>query len=199
MNGIGSDSVGGGKAPKKSYIERVNDINKMEMPKLLRNMRVVNIFLSVLQMLAGFNGLFSFIKADITGTLISLYVMMFGLLFLLFECRLSRMEGRIRSNFGFLYSYKGRASFIFFIGFLDFGMDNALGYLAGVLMCGNAIINLMVMCRHPDFLAGNVNANADPTVGYKTGNAAAASYLSSNPAIAKEVGSAALGSFANKV
>lgn len=188
---IGTDSIGGGKAPKKSYIERINDINKMEMPKLLRNMRIVNIFLSVIQVIAGISGLFSFIRLNITGTLVSLYVIMFGLLFLLFECRLNRMEEKIRRNFGFLYSYKGRAAFIFFIGFLDFGMASDLGYIAGFLMCMNALINLLVMCRHPEFRHGTMSADADPTKGYSSGNAEAAKYLGNNPNMAKKATSIA--------
>jgi hypothetical protein len=164
-------------------IDKINDVNKMELPTLLRNMRLGNVACSIFQILAGFMGITSFITLNITGTLVSIYVIMFGLLFLLFECRLSRMETKIRQNFGFLYSYKGRAAFIFFIGFLDFGMSTALGTIAGVLMCVNAFINLLVMCRHPEFKS-NLSANADPTAGYTTGNQEASAFMSSNPELA---------------
>ncbi|CAH0474555.1 unnamed protein product [Peronospora belbahrii] len=162
---INTDSVGGSTAaaapPKRSFIQKVNDVNKMELPKLLRYMRL--------------------------GTLVSIYVIMFGILFLLFECRLSRMETAIRSNFGFLYSYKGRAAFIFFIGFLDFGIGSALATLAGFLMCFNAFINLLVMCRHPEFKS-TLSANADPTAGYTTSNQEAVSFMSKNPELALKAG-----------
>lgn len=170
-------------APKRNVIQKINDVNKMELPKLLRYMRLGNVLCSILQIIAGFIGITSFITLNITGTLVSIYVIMFGVLFLLFECRLSRMEAMIRSNFGFLYSYKGRAAFIFFIGFLDFGMSSALGTLAGVLMCINAFINLLVMCRHPQFKS-SLSADADPTAGYTTGNQEAALYMQSNPEMA---------------
>lgn len=194
---IKTDSVQGSMdsvaAPKKSVIEKINDVNKMELPKLLRYMRLGNVLCSILQIIAGLIGITSFITLNITGTLVSIYVIMFGVLFLLFECRLSRMEAAIRSNFGFLYSYKGRAAFIFFIGFLDFGIGSALATVAGVLMCLNALINLLVMCRHPQFKS-SLGANADPTAGYTTGNQEAAQFMSSNPELAKKAGMFALSS-----
>ncbi|KAJ0396144.1 hypothetical protein P43SY_006986 [Pythium insidiosum] len=184
---INTDSVQGSmkaaEPPKRNIIQKINDVNKMELPKVLRYMRISNVLCSILQIIAGITGITSFITLNITGTLVSIYVIMFGVLFLLFECRLSRMETMIRQNFGFLYTYKGRAGFIFFIGFLDFGMSSALGTVAGVLMCFNALINLLVMCRHPEFKS-NLSASADPTAGYTTGNQEAANFMQSNPALA---------------
>ena len=199
--GISTDSVSvnmQAAAPqKKSVITRINEVNKMELPKLLRYMRLGNVVCAIVQIIAGFLGITSFITLNLTGTLVSVYVIMFGLLFILFECRLSRMEVKIRQNFGFLYSYKGRAAFIFFIGFLDFGMDTTLGTFAGVLMCVNAFLNMLVMCRHPEFKS-TLSANADPTAGYTTGNQEAAAYLQANPQMAAQASqfafSAAMGS-----
>nr|CCA22603.1 conserved hypothetical protein [Albugo laibachii Nc14] len=194
---VNIDSVSGTmqseQAPKKSVLQKINDVNKMELPKLLRYMRLGNVICSLVQIIAGFVGITSFITLNITGTLVSIYVIMFGFLFLLFECRLSRMETPIRANFGFLYTYKGRAAFIFFIGFLDFGMSSALGYLAGILMCMNAFVNMLVMCRHPEFKA-TMSANADPTTGYTTGQQEAASFMSSNPSFANKASQFAVSS-----
>ncbi|TDH71945.1 uncharacterized protein CCR75_002942 [Bremia lactucae] len=188
---INTDSVSGSMAaaapPKRSFIQKVNDVNKMELPKLLRYMRLGNVGCSILQIIAGIVGITSFITLNITGTLVSIYVIMFGILFLLFECRLSRMETVIRSNFGFLYSYKGRAAFIFFIGFLDFGIGSALATIAGVFMCLNAFINLLVMCRHPQFRS-TLSAGADPTAGYTTSSQEAANFMGKNPELAAKAG-----------
>lgn len=166
--------------------ERINEINDMEMPRLLRNMRLINIVLSILQIIAGIMGLFSFVTLDIAGSLVSIYVIIFALVLFLFECRLKRMEAKIRQNFGFLYSFKGRAGFIFFIGFLDFGIDSALGTVAGILMCLNALFNIIVMCRHPEFRTGNLTSSTDPTQNYSTGNQEAAKYMSQNPNLAAQ-------------
>ncbi|KAI9917831.1 hypothetical protein PsorP6_012916 [Peronosclerospora sorghi] len=197
---INTDSIGGdmtsSEPTKRSFIQKVNDVNKIELPKLLRYMRVGNVICSILQILAGIVGITSFITLNITGTLVSIYVIMFGILFLLFECRLSRMETVIRANFGFLYSYKGRASFIFFIGFLDFGIGSALATLAGLLMCVNAFINLLVMCRHPQFKS-TLSADADPTAGYTTSSQEAANFMSKNPELAAKAGQYAFQQAAN--
>ncbi|RLN94735.1 hypothetical protein BBJ28_00021955 [Nothophytophthora sp. Chile5] len=197
---INTDSVGGDMTsaapPKRSFVQKVNDVNKMELPKLLRYMRLGNVCCSILQIIAGIIGITSFITLNITGTLVSIYVIMFGILFLLFECRLSRMESVIRSNFGFLYSYKGRAAFIFFIGFLDFGIGSALATIAGALMCINALINLLVMCRHPQFKS-SLSADADPTAGYTTGSQEAAQFMSKNPEMAAKAGQYAFSQAAN--
>lgn len=188
MQNISTESMGGGKAPKKSMAERINDINKMEMPVLLRNMRMVNLVLAAFQVIAGFSGLFSFLTLNFTGTLVSIYVILLGVIFFFFELRIKKMDERIRRNFGFLYSYKGRAAFIFFVGFLDFGMSSTLGYVAGILMCLNALGNLMILCRHSDFQSGEISSSSDPTAGYSTGNKEAANYLSNNPELAKSAG-----------
>ncbi|CAI5736475.1 unnamed protein product [Hyaloperonospora brassicae] len=197
---INTDSVGGdSKAaapPPRSFLQKVNDVNRMELPTLLRYMRLGNVLCSVLQILAGVVGISSFITLNVTGTLVSVYVLMFGVLFLLFECRLARMETAIRAHFGFLYSYKGRAAFIFFIGFLDFGIGSAFASLAGLLMCANALINLLVMCRHPQFKS-SLSADADPTAGYTTGGQEAATFMSKNPEIAAKAGQYAFQHAAN--
>jgi hypothetical protein len=189
-----------GKVSKPSLasraVKQLANVDKMELRKVLRYMRIGNIACSLFQIIAGISGLFGFLMLDIKGSLVSLYVILFGLLFFLYECRLSRMEARIRSKFGFLYSYKGRAGFIFFIGFLDFGINSAMGTVAGVLMCLNSFLNLFIMYKHPDF-QGSINANTNPTASYSTGNSEVASYLRSNPQAAMQATSFALN--ANRV
>jgi hypothetical protein len=71
-------------------------------------------------------------------------------------------------------------------------MDTLLGTVAGVLMCMNALLNLLIMCKHPEFKSGNININSDPTVGYSSGNQEAAAYLSANPKVAIQAGKFAL-------
>ncbi|RHY20423.1 hypothetical protein DYB25_007241 [Aphanomyces astaci] len=153
----------------------------MDISRVLRLMRLGNVFCSVFQIVAGIGGVFNLIALNVTGALLSMYVVLFGLLFLLFECRLKSMESRIRANFGFLFSYNGRAGFIFFIGFLDFGMGSAMGTVAGILMCLNAFLNLFIMLKHPEFASGAVRKDADPTTGYADSKEAAQAYLHSNP------------------
>ncbi|CAK4084157.1 unnamed protein product [Aphanomyces euteiches] len=187
MGSISSDSLNkSSSGEKKSIVDRVRNIKTMETPKLLRYMRVGNMLCCVLQVLAGIAGLASIITFNVTAVFVSLYVMMFGVLFLLFECRLASLEPKIRENFGFLYSYNGRARFIFFIGFMDFGTGGGLGYLAGVIMCLNAFLNFYVMFKHPEFASGNLSSASDPTARYTPANEEATKFIQSNPDIAMQ-------------
>ncbi|OQS05568.1 hypothetical protein THRCLA_02325 [Thraustotheca clavata] len=170
--------------PSKSVLQQVREIKEMETPRLLRLMRVGNILCSLLQIFAGITGIASIITFNFTAFFVSLYIVMFGVLFLMFECRIQRLDPSIRKNFGFLYSYKGRASFIFFIGFMDFGTDSGLGYIAGIIMCINAILNFYAMMRHPEFRYGNLSSSSDPTAGYTQAHQEAQKFIENNPKIA---------------
>ncbi|CAK4072140.1 unnamed protein product [Aphanomyces euteiches] len=188
----GATGIAGPPPPRPSIAQRIAAVQNMGLPRLLRLMRVGNMLCCIFQIIAGIGGVFNLIALNLTGALLSIYVILFGLLFLLFECRLKTMETRIRTNFGFLYSYNGRAGFIFFIGFLDFGVGSAMGTIAGILMCLNALFNLFVMLKHPEFTSGAVSKAADPTATYTDGKQEAQSYLQSNPQVVLQASQIAL-------
>ncbi|KAL3664818.1 hypothetical protein V7S43_009998 [Phytophthora oleae] len=139
----------------------------MEAATLMRYLRYANVVLAVLQALAGFLGLFNLVVLDITCFLISVYAIIFALLLLAFECRFKHMEPWIRQQFGFLFTYRGRTAFIFIVGFMDFGMEGSLSYFVGFLMCGNAILSLLIMLFHPQFREGTLDMDMDPTLTYR--------------------------------
>uniref|UniRef100_A0AAV1URP8 Golgi apparatus membrane protein TVP15 n=1 Tax=Peronospora matthiolae TaxID=2874970 RepID=A0AAV1URP8_9STRA len=139
----------------------------MEAAALMRYLRYANVMLAVLQALAGFMGLFNLVVLDITCFFISIYAIIFALLLLAFECRFKHMEPWIRQQFGFLFTYRGRTAFIFAVGFMDFGMDSSLAYFVGLLMCGNAVLSLVIMLFHPQFRQGTLDVNMDPTATYR--------------------------------
>ncbi|KDO24964.1 hypothetical protein SPRG_09608 [Saprolegnia parasitica CBS 223.65] len=155
---------------------------------LLRYMRYLNVMLALFQALAGFFGLFDLAMLNITSFLIAVYVIIFALLLLAFECRFSSMEPSIRRQFGFLFTYRGRTAFIFFVGFMDFGMADAMAKIAGVLMCLNAVLNLIVITMHPAFRSGSLRADMDPTVGYTAGEQEAAQVFAKNAHLAAQAG-----------
>ncbi|KAG7394097.1 hypothetical protein PHYBOEH_005835 [Phytophthora boehmeriae] len=139
----------------------------MEAATLMRYLRYANVVLAVLQALSGFMGLFNLVVLDITCFFISVYAIIFALLLLAFECRFKHMEPWIRQQFGFLFTYRGRTAFIFIVGFMDFGMEGSLAYFVGMLMCGNALLSLLIMLFHPQFRDGLLDANMDPTMTYR--------------------------------
>ena len=120
--------------------------------KLLRTqLRIFSVLLYVGQIFAAITTLFNFLKFDVAGTMISVYAILFALIYLLYECRLKSMDEKIRRNFGFLYTYKGHAGLNFFMGLLNIGMDSTLGYVFGGLMCFNGCVLFALMCIRPEF------------------------------------------------
>lgn len=104
------------------------------------------------------------------------------------------MEPTIRQYFGFLFTYRGRASFLFLcvyytvpitstshvtgltcgnvylradsVGFMNFGMNGSFSKFVGVLMCANAFFELLIINCHPEFKNGHLSSTMDPTASY---------------------------------
>ncbi|DBA00267.1 TPA: hypothetical protein N0F65_007911 [Lagenidium giganteum] len=163
-------------------------IKAWDAPSLIRFMRYVNIVLALLQAIAGFMGLFDLAMLDVTSFLISIYAIIFALLLMAFECRFKSMEPKIRDQFGFLFTYRGRTAFIFCIGFMNFGMRGALAWLVGVLMLGNALFNMLLMLCHPEFRNGHLSSKMDPTATYTEASEESAQLLARNPEFTAKAG-----------
>lgn len=99
---------------------------------------------------------------------------------------------RLRRNFGFMFSFVGRALFIIFCATMTFAMNNWLGYVVGSLTFLNGFFNGYVICVHPSFKTGALSAAADPYGGYTGGEAEMLGYLKANPALAQKAGAAAV-------
>ncbi|RLN60747.1 hypothetical protein BBP00_00005803 [Phytophthora kernoviae] len=160
----------------------------MEAATLMRYLRYANVVLAVLQALSGFLGLFNLVVLDITCFFISVYAIIFALLLLAFECRFKHMEPWIRQQFGFLFTYRGRTAFIFIVGFMDFGMEGSLAYFVGMLMCGNALLSLLIMLFHPQFRDGVLDANMDPTATYRPAAEETETLLRQHEGVASKAG-----------
>lgn len=120
--------------------------------KLLRTqIRIVNLVLYVTQIVAAFTTMLNFITFDLAGSMISVYAIIFALLFLMYECRIKSMESILHRNMGFLYSFRGQTALYFFMGLFNIGMDSVLGILVGILMITMGILLLLLMYLRPDF------------------------------------------------
>ena len=120
--------------------------------KMLRTqIRIVNLVLYVTQIVAAFTTILSFITFDLAGSMISVYAIIFALIFLVYECRIKSMEPALRRNVGFLYSYRGQAALYFFMGLLNIGMNSTLGIIVGALMVCMGVLLLLLMYLRPDF------------------------------------------------
>lgn len=107
------------------------------------------------------------------------------------------MAPKLRRNFGFMFSFYGRTFFILFCATMLFALNVWLGWLMGVITALNGIFNGYVICVHPAFKSGELNARSDPYGGYTGGEDEMLSYLKRNPQLANKAGSAALTIAAN--
>lgn len=65
-------------------------------------------------------------------------------------------------------------------------MHDTLAWLAGFLMCVNGVVNVLIMCFHPDFRSGAMKSTMDPTQAYRS------NLVEQNPQMAAKVGQFAL-------
>jgi hypothetical protein len=146
-------------------------------------------------------------EAPITRAFLSTYIGLFAAMLALFETRVRYTAGCIRRNFGFLFTYTGRACFLVFLGAICFGMLDDDGkakapnsyttcLLAGLATVLNAALNCFIICNHPEFQQMNAptshgedggapTAGADPS---RMTEAQIAAYLAAHPELKALVG-----------
>ena len=83
--------------------------------------------------------------------------------FIGFVARPSR-QVRIRTNFGFLYSFVGRTAFLLFVASICLCAQTASGYFMFAVTFINASVNCLVLATHPAFKkGGQLSPFDDPT------------------------------------
>lgn len=111
-----------------------------------------NIVNSLLVLASAVRGMPSVLGGHISEAFISFYLLIFALLLLAFEMNNVRFEEKLRKNYGFLFTYKGRGSFLLLIGLLNLGLANYLfGYIVAGITVFNAVINLLVLHQNPQW------------------------------------------------
>ncbi len=79
------------------------------------------------------------------------YVIVFGLLLLMYETRLDCCLTCYVANMGFMFDWRGRLAFYVFAGTLAFGIG-VVGIVAGSFTMVNLVWNLFVFCFVPPYL-----------------------------------------------
>jgi len=123
------------------------------VPTLVRILKVCNFINAGLLCTSG---ILVFVQQSLTLLLVlsAIYVIIFSLLLLFFECHLKRFEKMVYRNFGFMFHWQGRCLFFFFIGTLAFGLDT-WGIVAGSVTIANVLFNIYVL-RNNDFYRQHV-------------------------------------------
>ncbi|CAM9906733.1 unnamed protein product, partial [Choristocarpus tenellus] len=131
-------------APTQAELDR-----QAKVPQLTIYMRLANMGLCVL--LAA-TAVVNLVGSDPSKGVLACYLFAFSCVLCCFETHLKVVAKTIAANFGFLYNAKGRAAFLMFIGILCFSFSpNLLAIISGILMLANAVFNLYVIVKYPEF------------------------------------------------
>ncbi|GMI36920.1 hypothetical protein TeGR_g3416 [Tetraparma gracilis] len=126
---------------------------------------MLNLGLAVLMSASGFMAV-----AKATGfsadIFVAIYMILFGVLLFSYELMFFKSVDSVvlplRKNFGFLFGIKGKAIFIIFIAFLNFGLNTAaepaksLGLATGICFLVNGLLHFTVMLKYPEYVASGV-------------------------------------------
>lgn len=123
---------------------------------------------------------------------VAIFVTFFGLMMTCLECNVGNLAPMIKRNFGFLFSFVGRAIFILFCATLCYAFNNWLGWIVGSVTAVNALFNAYVICVHPSFRSGELSAAGNPYGGYTGGESEMLAYLKKNPQLAQKATGAAV-------
>lgn len=137
-------------------------VKKESVTRLVRAVRTLNVLTAAIQLLSGVGSLTSLLFLNVPATLVAIYVILFALLLLLFECRLRATDAYLRQYFGFLFTYRGLGGFLLMVGILDLGMEGGLfGLVAGCVACVNALIVFFVGCCAPRVSESNSSTSSE--------------------------------------
>lgn len=122
---------------------------------------------------------FDFSDSDeLAKAFVAIYMIIFSSLLALYEfmwwAGVGWINKYMRKNFGFLYGIKGKAAFIIFVAFLNFGLDagdsevgdsgmdvEKFTFIVGIVMIVSGLAHLLVWFKYHEYFA-NYQA---PTVG----------------------------------
>eukprot|EP00549_Striatella_unipunctata_P017406 CAMPEP_0118697266 /NCGR_PEP_ID=MMETSP0800-20121206/14384_1 /TAXON_ID=210618 ORGANISM="Striatella unipunctata, Strain CCMP2910" /NCGR_SAMPLE_ID=MMETSP0800 /ASSEMBLY_ACC=CAM_ASM_000638 /LENGTH=194 /DNA_ID=CAMNT_0006596625 /DNA_START=235 /DNA_END=819 /DNA_ORIENTATION=+ len=131
---------------------------------LLRFLSIVNIGIGGMMATLAVLGILSIDeKIDITGDLslifVSAYMLIFALLLVIYEAMwwsaIPSLNRSMRKNFGFMYSFNGKAFYMIFIAFMTLGLESVtsvelLRYATGVAFLAMGVFHLFLAFTQPE-------------------------------------------------
>lgn len=159
-----------------------NKVKATRPEKLLSCMRIVNIILSVGVIIVAVSTMAALTGCDdkcarLSFGVICFFAIVFSVLLLLFECRVGNSAKEfIGKNFGFLYTHRGKAILIIFIGTMCFSAISTnldrwwLNLLVGLCVTLNGVFSCMVYYCHPTLGEVDLKPQSKGLGGSSTGN-----------------------------
>mmetsp|Transcript_15088 Transcript_15088/g.22225 ORF Transcript_15088/g.22225 Transcript_15088/m.22225 type:complete len:198 (+) Transcript_15088:85-678(+) len=96
-----------------------------------------------------------------TDLFVAIYMLLFSILLFIYEVMwwksIPALNRSLRKNFGFLYGIKGKAIFIIFVAFLNFGLENEvsvphLSLATGITFFAVAVLHLFIAFWKPQLV-----------------------------------------------
>lgn len=135
-------------------------LTRTPLATLATTMAMANKANGALLVLTGVLGVFSELTHPsldfFSSMLLSVYVGGFGALLLRYEFSAGV---DLRRDYGFMYTYLGRAAFLLLVANLAWTCS-PIGWLAALLTNLNGLISAYIMYAHPSFVSGQASATA---------------------------------------
>ena len=149
-------------AVKKNCIQRLRETPIKRLLTYLRITNMINALLVLLVFPLGF--ITEALTLQISTAFFTGYSIIFALIIFIFECNCGSWQVRIRTNFGFLYSFVGRTAFLLFVASICLCAQTTSGYFMFAVTFLNASVNCLILATHPAFKkGGQLSPFDDPT------------------------------------
>ena len=136
-----------------------SDTKSSKAKNVQRALSVLNIGLSALMCASGVLTLMSFSGSEFTDAAVGLYMILFSCLLFIYEMlwwkSVEWLTRIMKKNFGFLFGLKGKALFIVFIAFLNFGLDKEdsdMGIITAVAFLFSGMLHLGIYLKAPELM-----------------------------------------------
>ena len=147
---------------KKPCVQKLRETPIQRLLTYLRITNMINALLVLLVFPLGF--ITEALTLQISTAFFTGYSIIFALIIFIFECNCGSWQVRIRTNFGFLYSFVGRTAFLLFVASICLCAQTASGYFMFAITFLNATVNCVVLATHPAFKkGGQLSPFDDPT------------------------------------
>ncbi|CBK23692.2 uncharacterized protein [Blastocystis hominis] len=173
---------------KKTFKQRYEEFKNSNIKSLLNSVRWSNFMASTVTFIfLIFNFINKIFSLDVSGAIISGFCVIFTGILSLYELHMKRLNRTIRRNFGFLFTYIGRAIFVFFIATILLSLWNLITIIMAIVFFVLAFNNIIVIVFHPAFSTKEIKLYDDPTMIYSSGDNEIKSYMVKNPELAQKV------------
>eukprot|EP00475_Leptophrys_vorax_P043326 TRINITY_DN8308_c0_g2_i1.p1 TRINITY_DN8308_c0_g2~~TRINITY_DN8308_c0_g2_i1.p1 ORF type:complete len:207 (+),score=52.72 TRINITY_DN8308_c0_g2_i1:677-1297(+) len=121
----------------------MDGIRTMEGPKLNRWLGFFNVILGLLYIAVGISYFFlSALSLSFTSVVLAIFLIFFGIVLIAYHVHIEFIENWMFNNFGFMYDWRGRSSYLLFTGFMCISLGTfgvVTGIITLIVLIGNCV------------------------------------------------------------